>query len=307
MSRSRINALKVRALFAVPLMLAAGIGYAVADSAGAIVCAAASVVLALIIFRNADRMVLKQHGATLLSENAATGVHTVVSGLAGRTGVSKPNLYLISDPQPNLLVWGTKSDRSAIGLSPALLDLLSTEELAGVVGNAIHHIHTGETGPMTVLAAMVGVMIQISNIFRWSNLLGSKLVRAGTRDGASCDAFLWVLIAPVAAALVRTSLHRSRHFRADAAGAHLIGDATPLCAALRKIQARADCGASQSVSLATVHLFVCDPLSGANGSNMFRTHPKTGERLRRLVALGEAIDYFGRVIEIGPTLGREMR
>ncbi len=300
MNRSTINHFKTGMLFLAPAVLSAAIGYLLAGWVALALCAAVHASLAATAFLRRGRMVLNRYGAAYIPESQAPGLYALLSELARRAALPRPALYLLPETAPRLLVIGRNAETGAIAISKGLLQLLNTEELAAVIAHAIDHLRSGETGPMTMMAGLVEQWISLANSFRWISFLGSKSRTAEKRRGAPSDAFLWVLIAPLAAALVRATVYPSRQFRADAASAHLIGDANPLCTALAKIEARATDLVPESPSPATAHLFLCDPLIRESRMSLFRTHPPMEERLRRLDALDHLIDYPGRLMTLHP-------
>ena len=298
MNRSTINYLKTAMLFAAPAGLSAALGYAVGGWLGLMLCAAAWISSATIIFFCADRIILTKVRAEHVPECEAPGLYALLGELSRRAQVRSPALYLLPEAAPQMLVTGRTADRGAIGLSQGLLELLSMEELAAVIAHAIHHLRSGETQPMTMAAGLVAALISVSNFFRWSNLLGKKWVRPESRGGIPSDAVLWVLIAPIAAALVKATAYPSRQLRADVASAHLIGDAHALCTALTKMELRTPQESPECVSPATAHLFFCAPVNNEDQADLFRTHPPIAERLRRVEELGRAIHYFKRVMKL---------
>jgi heat shock protein HtpX len=297
MDRSTINYFKTATLFVAPAAIGAAFGYTVAGWLGLMLCAAACISLCLIVFLSADRIVLEQHRAGHIQEQQAPGLYAVVGQLARRAGVRRPAVYLLREAAPQMLVTGRSANRGSIGLSRGLLDLLSTEELAAVIAHAIHQVRSGETAPMTMVSGLAGGLVSLSNIFRLSNLPGQRAVKIEKHGGISADAFLWPLVAPFAAALIRATVYPSRLFRADMASVHLIGDPNPLYTALAKIQAQTGDLTLESVSPVTAHLFFYSPLSGEPKMNLFRTHPSITQRLDRLDAADPVVHHFERGIK----------
>ncbi len=80
------------------------------------------------------------------------------------------------------------------------------------------------------------------------------------------------------------AVSRSREYAADAQGAAICGNPLWLADALRKLGQ-----ANQRIPLreaethpASAHLFIVNPLKGANLAQLFSTHPPLEERIRRL-------------------------
>jgi heat shock protein HtpX len=123
--------------------------------------------------------------------------------------------------------------------------------------------------------------------------------RSDDRDGGIFGQLALMILAPVAALLIQMALSRSREFEADRSGARLIGDGESLAQALLKLEA----GAKQipmDIDPAHASAFIVNPLAsqmsssasararggrggrGGGFANLFRTHPKTEDRVERL-------------------------
>jgi heat shock protein HtpX len=103
-------------------------------------------------------------------------------------------------------------------------------------------------------------------------------------------AILVAVLAPIAAKLVQMAISPTREYEADRAGAEISGNPEWLASALRKTDAYAGQGAVPDAERhpATAHLFIVNPLRGANLASLFATHPSTEERVRRLRAMAAA-------------------
>ena len=91
-------------------------------------------------------------------------------------------------------------------------------------------------------------------------------------------------VMPIAAALVRAAVSRTREFQADATGAHNCGNPLALASALQKLENGSQARPMQVVEGAS-HLFIVHPLRMGGLSKMFSTHPPTEERVRRLTSM----------------------
>ena len=92
-----------------------------------------------------------------------------------------------------------------------------------------------------------------------------------------------IILAPIAAVLIQLAISRSREFIADARGAEILGDPLPLASALQKLEMNAG-RTPMEVNPATSSLYIVNPLRGGL-SGLFRTHPHTTERIKRLHAM----------------------
>ena len=86
---------------------------------------------------------------------------------------------------------------------------------------------------------------------------------------------------PLAAALVRAAISRTREFQADATGAHTSGNPYALASALEKLEQGARVR-PMKVAEGASHLFIVNPLKAESAASLFSTHPPMAERIRRL-------------------------
>ena len=109
----------------------------------------------------------------------------------------------------------------------------------------------------------------------------------GDRDRSAAGGILMLILAPVAAMLIQMAISRAGEFRADRIGAEISGKPRALASALEALEARARRTPMQ-INPSAAHLCIVNPLAGQSGrsiASLFRTHPPTAERVKRLEAL----------------------
>src|SRR6185437_2024967 len=284
MSESTIYQLKALTVLSAIALFLAFLGWKLGEGPGLTIAIAVAVFCAFAAYWSADKRVLRMHRAVKIQEEHAPGLCQMVRELARRTDLPVPGMYLIPDAAANAFATGRNVRHGSIAVSSGLLDLLDREELAAVIAHEFGHIRRGDTLFMTVLAAFAGIFTSISNFFTWSNLLGTSTSKVEKRDGVPSDAFFWILIAPIAALLIRLATSGSREYCADEHSARLIGDSSPLASALLKIDAQKSRTCLESASPASAHLFICSPLSAKGSMRLFQTHPPVTKRIEKLEA-----------------------
>ena len=128
----------------------------------------------------------------------------------------------------------------------------------------------------------------LARMAMWGAMLGGRNNRDSGPFGAVAS-LLAMLLAPIAALMIQMAVSRSRESHADATGAALLGDATPLAHALVKIDAAAKRTGPLEVSPAVSHLFLHAPFSGKGVGRLFLSHPPLEQRLAQLRALGARV------------------
>jgi heat shock protein HtpX len=96
-------------------------------------------------------------------------------------------------------------------------------------------------------------------------------------------------LAPMAAGLIQMAISRAREFEADRGGAEISKDPKSLAAALEKIHHYAHQIPNMTAEAhpETGQMMIINPLSGVSFDSLFSTHPKTEERVARLMAMAK--------------------
>ena len=80
------------------------------------------------------------------------------SPAANRAGLPMPRLYLMDNPQPNAFATGRNPQHAAVAATTGLLEMLSRDEIAGVISHELAHIKNRDTLLMTVTATIAGAI-----------------------------------------------------------------------------------------------------------------------------------------------------
>ncbi|MDP9415524.1 MAG: M48 family metalloprotease, partial [Pseudomonadota bacterium] len=128
-----MNQLKTLLLLATLTALFMALGYTLGGSGGAMMALVLAAGMNLFTFWNADRIVLRMHGARQVDERTAPELVGIVRELAGRAGLPMPKVYLIDSPHPNAFATGRNPDNAAVAATAGLLSMLTRDEVAGVM------------------------------------------------------------------------------------------------------------------------------------------------------------------------------
>src|SRR5262245_46968212 len=116
------------------------VGYLIGGPTGALIAFFVAAATNVFTYWNADRLVLSTYGAQQVDGRTAPELVHDVAELAGRAGLPVPRVYIIDNPQPNAFATGRNPQNAAVAVSTGLLDMLSREELAGVISHELAHI-----------------------------------------------------------------------------------------------------------------------------------------------------------------------
>jgi len=226
-----------------------------------------------------DRMVLKLYKATEVDEASAPLLYNTVKDLARRAGLPRPKVYLIDEAQPNAFATGRNPEHAAVAATTGILQLLTARELAGVLGHELTHVKNRDILTSTITASMAGA---ITTLAQFGMFFGG---RDDNRNPVL--ALLVLIVAPIAAMLIQLAISRGREYEADHGGAEVSGDPRALADALAKIDryAKGLPLPPAETHPATAQMMIVNPLHGGGIAGLFRTHPPTEERIRRLLAM----------------------
>lgn len=275
-----MNYFRTAVLLAAMTALFLGIGYMLGGEAGMLIALAIAGAMNIFAYWNSDKMVLRMHGAREVGEQTAPDYVRMVRLMAGNAGLPMPRTYIIDTPQPNAFATGRNPENAAVAATTGLLQMLSPEEVAGVMAHELAHVRNRDTLIMTITATIAGAISMLANF---------ALFFGGNRNNPMglIGAIALMILAPLAAALVQMAISRAREYEADKGGAEICGRPLWLASALDKMS-RASEQIDNEVAErnpATAHMFIVNPLHAQRIDSLFSTHPDTQNRIARLRAL----------------------
>lgn len=261
-----------------------GIGFALGGQQGMVIAFLVACGTNLWAWWSSDRVVLAMHNAEPIAPESAPRLYQLVEGLAQRAGLPMPALYVIHEDQPNAFATGRSPQNAAVAVNTGLLDLMSEEEIAGVVAHELAHIRHRDTLIMTITATLAGA---IGMLAQFGFLFGGRTQDGRRNPFGPIGAILLVVVGPIAAMLVQMAISRSREYEADRLGAEICGDPRWLANGLGKLEQYKQGLVNHTAEAhpASAHMFIINPLSGLRMDSLFTTHPPTEERIRRLLAM----------------------
>ena len=276
--------------FFLVIVIAAGYGVSWYFGNPVIVYFAVAVALLVNIFSywQSDKIVIRMTGAKKIVKADAPDLYNLVENLSITAGLPMPRVYLIDDPAPNAFATGRNQDCAAVAVTTGLLKRLDRAELEGVIAHELAHIGNRDILVMTIAVILAGFIAILADFFMRALWFG------GDRDRHPIFlvvAIIGIILAPLAAQMVKMAVSRKREYLADASGALLTRYPSGLASALEKISSYQ--GPMKRTSHATAHLFIHCPFGGSQVKkglaksigNLFNTHPPAEDRIARLKQL----------------------
>lgn len=229
-----------------------------------------------------DKLILAMYRAEPLREDEAPSLYEIVRELAQRARMPMPKIYRIPSPTPNAFATGRSPRHAVVAVTQGILELLSEDELKGVLGHELAHVEHRDILIASIAATIAGAISMLTHWARWAFMFGGG--RRDDREEGSNPLVLlvMVIVAPIAALLIQLAVSRSREFDADEGGAHLAGNPLYLASALKKLEAGVRRIPMLEATPTTAHLFIVSPLRAKGIVKLFSTHPPIEERIERL-------------------------
>lgn len=265
---------------------------------GTIIAVVFGTVMAAGSLQSGAKSVLDSTGAVPadLHNPAHLQLINVVEEISIASGMPKPQVYVVPDPDPNAFATGKDPEHSYVAVTQGLLDSLNREELQGVIAHEMSHVRNYDIRLMTVVAAFVGAIVLLSDAGRRGTRFGALGGRSSrSRSGGSLGGLfliLWlvsIVLAPLIVQLMAMMVSRRREYLADASGAELTRNPLGLASALRKLESATT--PTESIKRGAAHLCIVDPLGrGINAkegflAELFGTHPPIEKRILALDAM----------------------
>jgi heat shock protein HtpX len=227
-------------------------------------------------------------------------LHNVFDEVCVSAGISgtKPTLHVVDDPAPNAFATGLSLENSHVAVTTGLLEQLPRYELRAVLAHEVAHVVNDDIRAVTVAVATAGLVALLADVLIRAMWFGGRGGRGrSSQSGGGGGAALIlavvglfaVLLAPLAAQLIRFAVSRQREYLADATAADLLRDPQSMVNALRRLEA--DTTEIQRFEVATAHLWFEEPNEtrgkdrAARMARRFATHPSIADRIERLASL----------------------
>ena len=284
-----MNQFKTLALLSILSALLISISYyLIGGSGGVILGIAIAAMTNLGSWFYSDKIALAAHKAQPVSRQEAPALYTMVEKLAAKADIPVPGVYILPTESANAFATGRDPEHAAVAVTKGIMDMLSTEELEGVIAHELSHIMNRDTLTQAVAATIAGAIAFLAQSLQYSMWFGGM---GNSRDdnGPNPIALIATLIlAPMAATVIQLGISRTREFAADAGAAELTGNPRALASALKRLDASAR-QLPMTGNPAYEPLMIMHAVPKQMFSGLFSTHPATEQRVERLLELEQGL------------------
>lgn len=231
-----------------------------------------------------DKLVLKQYHAIPADENNAPELYQIVQRLSNQAGLPMPKVYIIPEQVPNAFATGRNPSHAAVAATEGLLNLMSPEEVEGVLAHEMSHVRHYDILISSVAAVFAGAITMLARVSSYNGTSAENGYNRSGRNNNGLFVLLGAVLMPISASIIQMTISRTREYAADEGAAQLTGHPEWLMSALSKLEEYSKNYQMKAVSSQTAHMFIVNPFGSLTGglASLFRTHPSTADRISRL-------------------------
>jgi heat shock protein HtpX len=236
-------------------------------------------------YYGSDKLVLTMTGAKLITRDQNPQLFNLIEEVVVASGLPMPKVAIVQDTAPNAFATGRNPDHALIAFTTRILEVMDRDELQGVIAHEMSHVANRDTLVSAVAATTAGAIAILSDfLMRMMWFGGGRRDRDSNSNPLTLVVSLVVLIlAPIAAALLKSAISRKRESLADATAVSFTRNPAGLRKALEVLAA--DSTVVHQKSNAVAHIWIESPLDARAASRLFATHPPIEERIATLRAM----------------------
>jgi len=276
------NTIKTTFLMIAMFLLFWVVGGAIGGRSGAQIALVLAFAMNFFAYFYSDKMALAAYRAKPVSEAEAPELYRIVKKLAMKASLPMPKIYIIPTSAANAFATGRNPSHAAVAVTEGILQLLSEEELSGVIGHELAHVKHRDILTGTIVATFAGAIMFLASMARWGAFFGGFSSDDNDDTGGIIGLIVISILAPLAATIIQLAISRSREYAADADGARFSGNPLYLANALAKLEEASKFAPLGGAKESTAHLFIVNPLRIRSFAMLFSTHPSTEARIERL-------------------------
>jgi len=235
-------------------------------------------------YYGSDKLVLTMTGAKLIQELDNPKLFDLIQEVIIASGLPMPKVAIVIDSAPNAFATGRNPEHALIAFTTGILDAMDRDQLQGVIAHEMAHVANRDTLVSAVAATTAGAIAIVSDMLTRMMFFGGRRDREGGGNPIALVISLVILIlAPLAAMMLRSAISRKRESLADATAVSFTRNPAGLRSALEVLAS--DSTVVQQRSTAVAHIWIESPLDSKSVSKLFSTHPPIAERIAVLKSM----------------------
>jgi len=236
-------------------------------------------------YYSSDSLVVRMTGARIIHEADNPNLFNLIQEVTIASGLPMPKVAIVVDSAPNAFATGRNPEHALIAFTTGILEVMDRDQLQGVVAHEMSHVANRDTLVSAIAATTAGAIALLSDFLMRMMWFGG---RRDSRDSNSNPIALVIslivmILAPLAAILLRSAISRRRESLADATAISFTRNPAGLRSALEVLAS--DSTVVKARSNAVAHVWIESPLDSSSVSKLFATHPPLQERIATLRAM----------------------
>ena len=195
-----------------------------------------------------------------------------------------PKVAIIPIDTPNAFATGRNEENAVVAATRGIMNILTEEELKGVISHEVAHIKDRDMLVMSIAATLAGAITFMARMVWWQMFFSRRRMNPILLVG--------MILAPIGAILIKLAISRNREYLADEEGAKISKNPTALASALEKLDAQNKKNPIKKGNPTTASLFIVNPFTKSTFVKLFSTHPPTEERVERLRDMARNFSYL---------------
>ena len=237
-------------------------------------------------YYGSDKLVLTMTGAKLIQQSDNPKLFDLIQEVVIASGLPMPKVAIVVDSAPNAFATGRNPEHALIAFTTGILDAMDRDQLQGVIAHEMAHVANRDTLVSAVAATTAGAIAILSDMLTRMMWFGGG--RDRNREGGGNPLALIVslvilILAPLAAMMLKSAISRKRESLADATAVSFTRNPAGLRSALEVLAA--DSTVVHQRSTAVAHIWIESPLDSKSVSKLFSTHPPIAERIAVLKSM----------------------
>jgi len=237
-------------------------------------------------YYGSDKLVLTMTGAKLIQESDNPKLFDLIHEVTIASGLPMPKVAIVIDSAPNAFATGRNPEHALIAFTTGILDAMDRDQLQGVIAHEMAHVANRDTLVSAVAATTAGAIAILSDMLTRMMFFGGG--RDRNREGggnplALVVSLIILILAPLAAMMLKSAISRKRESLADATAVSFTRNPAGLRSALEVLAA--DSTVVHQRSTAVAHIWIESPLDAKSVSKLFSTHPPIAERIAVLKSM----------------------
>jgi len=237
-------------------------------------------------YYGSDKLVLTMTGAKLIQESDNPKLFDLIQEVTIASGLPMPKVAIVVDSAPNAFATGRNPEHALIAFTTGILDVMDRDQLQGVIAHEMAHVANRDTLVSAVAATTAGAIAILSDMLTRMMWFGGGRDRNRDNGGnpiALVISLVILILAPLAAMMLKSAISRKRESLADATAVAFTRNPAGLRSALEVLAA--DSTVVHQRSTAVAHIWIESPLDAKSVSKLFSTHPPIEERIAVLKSM----------------------